>query len=133
MPTYKVTMFILGCDPKLTKEVDYADAANEEGAEEDVLWHRDGYGVISTTQMDLDYPDFTKPQVDGIENRVHEVLSAIIPDAADRGNAVDAILSDVINDIEETADWSDLDDDECNLNDIDIAIARVVKEKLCKE
>jgi hypothetical protein len=126
-------MFILGCDPKLTKEVDYADAANEESAEEDVLWHRDGYGVISTTQMDLDYPDFTKPQVDGIEDRVHKVLSAVIPDAADRDNAVDAILSDVINDIEETADWSDLDDDECNLNDIDIAIARVVKEKLCKE
>jgi hypothetical protein len=126
-------MFILGCDPKLTKEVDYADAANEESAEEDVLWHRDGYGVISTTQMDLDYPDFTKPQVDGIEDRVHKVLSAVIPDAADRDNAVDAILSDVINDIEETADWGDLDDDECNLNDIDIAIARVVKEKLCKE
>jgi hypothetical protein len=126
-------MFILGCDPKLTKEVDYADAANEESAEEDVLWHRDGYGVISTTQMDLDYPDFTKPQVDGIEDRVHKVLSAVIPDAADSDNAVDAILSDVINDIEETADWSDLDDDECNLNDIDIAIARVVKEKLCKE
>ena len=133
MPTYKVTMFILGCDPKLTKEVDYADAANEEDAEEDVLWHRDGYGVISTTQMDLDYPSFTKPQVDGIENRVHKVLSAVIPDAADRDNAVDAILSDVINDIEETADWSDLDDDECNIGDIDIAIARVVKEKLCKE
>lgn len=133
MPTYKVTMFILGCDPKLTKEVDYADAANEEGAEEDVLWHRDGYGVISTTQMDLDYPSFTKPQVDGIEDRVHEILGAVITDATDRDNAVDAILSDVINDIEETADWSDLDDDECNLNDIDIAIARVVKEKLCKE
>ena len=126
-------MFILGCDPKLTKEVDYADAANEEDAEEDVLWHRDGYGIISTTQMDLDYPSFTKPQVDGIENRVHEILGAVITDAFDRDNAVDAILSDVINDIEETADWSDLDDDECNLNDIDIAIARVVKEKLCKE
>lgn len=133
MPTYKVTMFILGCDPKLTKEVDYADAANEEDAEEDVLWHRDGYGVISTTQMDLDYPDFTKPQVDGIENRVHEILGAVITDAVDRDNAVDAILSDVINDIEETADWSDLDDDECNIGDIDIAVARVVKEKLCKE
>lgn len=133
MPTYKVTMFILGCDPKLTKEVDYADAANEESAEEDVLWHRDGYGVISTTQMDLDYPSFTKPQVDGIEDRVHEILGRVITDATDRDNAVDAILSDVINDIEETADWSDLDDDECNLNDIDIAIARVVKEKLCKE
>ena len=132
MPTYKVTMFILGCDPKLTKEVDYADAANEESAEEDVLWHRDGYGVISTTQMDLDYPDFTKPQVDGIEDRVHEILGAVITDATDRDNAVDAILSDVINDIEETADWSDLDDDECNLNDIDIAVARIVTKKLCK-
>ena len=133
MPTYKVTMFILGCDPKLTKEVDYADAANEEDAEEDVLWHRDGYGVISTTQMDLDYPSFTKAQVDGIEDRVHEVLKGIISDNFDRDNAVDAILSDVINDIEETADWSDLDDDECCIMDIDIAVARVVKEKLCKE
>lgn len=133
MPTYKVRMFILGCDPKLTEEVDYADAANEEGAEEDVLWHRDGYGVISTTQMDLDYPSFTKPQVDGIENRVHEILGAVITDAFDRDNVVDAILSDVINDIEETADWSDLDDDECNIGDIDIAVARVVKEKLCKK
>ena len=133
MPTYKVRMFIMGCDPKLTKEVEYVDAINEEKAEEDALWHREGYGIISTTQMDLDYPSFTKPQVDGIENRVHEILGAVIPDAFDRDNAVDAILSDVISDIEETADWSDLDDDECNIGDIDIAIARVVKEKLCKE
>jgi beta-galactosidase len=29
--------------------------------------------------------------------------------------------------------WSGLDDDECNLNDIDIAIARIVQKKLCKE
>lgn len=133
MPTYKVRMFILGCDPKLTEEVEYVDAVNEETAEEDALWHRDGYGIISTTQMDLDYPSFTKPQVDGIENRVHEILGRVITDATDRDNAVDAILSDVISDIEETADWSDLDDDECNIGDIDIAIARVVKEKLCKE
>lgn len=133
MPTYKVRMFILGCDPKLTKEVEYVDATDEKAAEEDALWHRDGYGIISTTQMDLDYPSFTKSQVDGIEDRVHKVLSAVIPDAFDRDNAVDAILSDVISDIEETADWSDLNDDECNLNDIDIAIARIVQEKLCKE
>jgi hypothetical protein len=60
-------------------------------------------------------------------------LSAVIPDVVDRDLAVDAILTDVVNDIEETADWSGLDDDECNLNDIDIAIARIVQEKLCKE
>lgn len=133
MPAYKVRMFVLGCDPKLTEEVEYVDATDEKAAEEDALWHRDGYGIISTTQMDLDYPSFTKAQVDGIEDRVHEVLSAVIPDVVDRDLAVDAILSDVINDIEETADWSGLDDDECNLNDIDIAIARIVQEKLCKE
>ena len=133
MPTYKVRMFVLGCDPKLTEEVEYVDAVNEEKAEEDALWHRDGYGIISTTQMDLDYPSFTKAQVDGIGDRVHEVLSAVIPDVVDRDLAVDAILTDVVNDIEETADWSGLDDDECNLNDIDIAIARIVQEKLCKE
>ena len=133
MPSYKVRMFILGCDPKLTEEVEYVDATDEKAAEEDALWHRDGYGIISTTQMDLDYPSFTKAQVDGIEDRVHEVLKGIISDNFDRDNAVDAILSDVINDIEETADWSDLDDDECCIMDIDIAVARVVKEKLCKE
>ena len=133
MATYKVRMFILGCDPKLTEEVEYVDATDEKTAEEDALWHRDGYGIISTTQMDLDYPSFTKAQVDGIEDRVHEVLSAVIPDVVDRDIVVDAILTDVVNDIEETADWSDLDDDECCIMDIDIAIARVVQEKLCKE
>jgi hypothetical protein len=60
MPAYKVRMFVLGCDPKLTEEVEYVDATDEKAAEEDALWHRDGYGIISTTQMDLDYPSFTK-------------------------------------------------------------------------
>lgn len=130
MPTYKVTMFVLGCDPKLTKEVEYVDATDEKTAEEDALWHRDGYGIASTTQMDLDYPSFTKAQVDGIEDEVNKVMGAVISDAFSRESVVDAILSDVISDIEETADWSDLDDDECNLNDIDIAIARVVSERM---
>ena len=130
MPSYKVKMFILGCDPKLTEEVEYVDAPNEKKAEEDALWHRDGYGIISTTQMDLDYTDFTKPQVDGIENEVHRIISTIFTDWQDRDEVVDAILADVIADISETADWSNLDDDEYGISDVEIAVARVIKNKL---
>ena len=126
-------MFILGCDPKLTEEVEYVNAESEEKAEEDALWHRDGYGIISTTQMDLDYDDFTKPQVDAIEDEVHRIISPIFSDAHDRDEVVDAILTDVIADISETADWSDLDDDEYCLDDIKIAVARVMKERLTNE
>ena len=132
MPTYKVTMFILGCGLN-TKEVEYVDAPNEKKAEEDVLWHRDGYGIISTTQMDLDYDDFTKPQVDAIEDEVHTILNPVFSDARDRDEVVDAILNDVMADISETADWSELEDDEICVGDVQIAVARVMKERLTRE
>ena len=132
MPSYKVRMFILGLDPKLTEEVEYVDAETAEKAEEDALWHRDGYGVISTTQMDLDYPNFTKDQVDGVEDAVHRILSPVFSDNHDRDEVVDAILNDVMQDIEDTADWSELDDDEYCIGDVQIAVARVIKNKVTK-
>ena len=131
MPTYKVRMFILGCGVN-TMEVEYVDAPNEEQAEKDALWHREGYGIYSTTQMDLDYPNFTKDQVDGVENEAHRILSTVFSDNQDRDEVVDAILNDVMQDIEDTADWSELDDDEYSISDVQIAVARVMKNKLTR-
>ena len=51
MKEYKVTMFILGLDPKLTEEVEYVMANSEEEAERDALWHREGYGIVSTEEV----------------------------------------------------------------------------------
>ena len=51
MKEYKVTMFILGLSPEITKEVEYVMAESEEQAEKFALWHRDGYGVLSTEEV----------------------------------------------------------------------------------
>ena len=56
------------------------------------------------------------------------MLGNIIPDYHDRYEVVDLILDDVVADIDETADWSDYEDDEYNLGDIQIALARVLLE-----
>ena len=125
MPTYKVTMFIMGCGIN-TKEVEYVTAPNEEEAEKDALWHRDGYGIYSTTEMDSDYPSFSVQQVSVIKHRLHDHLTFIMSDFFEREKVVDALLPIVLEDIEECADWSDLDDNEICDSDVDSALARAL-------
>lgn len=133
MNTYKITLFVLGLDPHLNTRVEYVNAETEEEAEKEVVG--DGWGVLKTELMDLDYGDngFTKDQVDLIEDRVYEVMRDVVPDPYDLDAVVDAMLEDVITDIYETADWSDLEGDEVCLGDIDIAVARIIKNKICNE
>lgn len=50
-------------------------------------------------------------------------------DVRDKEKFVNAIIDDVVNDIEETADWSNLADDEVCGSDIYIAIRRVLFNK----
>lgn len=130
MATYKVKMFILGLDPKLTEEVEYVDAPTEEKAEEDALWHREGYGIVSTTKMYDGNTAFSESQVDAIKDEVSIMLGNIISDYNDRHEVVDAILNDVLTDIEETADWSNLEEDEYCISDVQIALARVVSKRM---
>ena len=91
-----------------------------------------------------DYDDETREEkvmVDGVDfyecnmtdaqdNIVKDVVDAkmqsIITDSVDRNNFVDSIIDSVIDDINETADWSELTDDEVCVGDIDIALARVI-------
>ena len=132
MPTYKITLFVLGLDPSINQRVVYEEAETEEQAEYNATHGLagDGWGVLKTVQMDLDYPSFTKDQVDGIEDEVHRILMPVFQDARDRDQVVDAIFNDVMTDIEETADWSELEDDEYHLGDIEIAVARALKKGL---
>ena len=133
MNTYKITLFVLGLDPRLNTRVEYVDAETEEDAEKEVVG--DGWGVLKTELMDLDYGDygFTKDQVDSIEEVVYELMRSVVPDHSDLDCVVDAMLEDVIVDIYETADWSELEGDEICLGDVSIAVARVIKNKICNE
>ena len=69
----------------------------------------------------------TELQIDAVRDEVSIMLANIIRDHHDRHEVVDLILDDVVADIDETADWSDYEDDEYNLGDIQIALARAIK------
>ena len=69
----------------------------------------------------------TELQLDAVRDEVSILLLDIFPDIVERHEIRDLILDDVVQDIEETADWSDYEDDEYNLGDIQIAVARVLK------
>lgn len=79
----------------------------------------------------VDGVDFYKCNMtDAQEKIVKDVVDAkmqsIITDSVDRNNFVNSIIDSVIEDINETADWSELTDDEVCVGDIDIALARVL-------
>ena len=75
----------------------------------------------------------TELQIDAVRDEVSIFLGNIIPDYHDRHEVLDLILDDVVAAIEETADWSDLEDDEVCLGDIHIAFGRVIKKHLNKK
>jgi hypothetical protein len=68
----------------------------------------------------------TELQLDAVRDEVSIFLSDIFRDYQERHEVVDLIIDDVVADIEETADWSGYDEDEYNLGDIQIALARVL-------
>ena len=70
--------------------------------------------------------DMTDAQEKIVKDIVDAKMQSIITDSVDRNNFVDSIIDSVIDDINETADWSELTDDEVCVGDIDIALARVL-------
>ena len=73
----------------------------------------------------------TEKQMLGIRDHLFSLLEGIFSDAHDRTEVVEEILPGVCSDVESTADWSDYEDDEYNIGDIEIAAARVIKNKIC--
>lgn len=72
----------------------------------------------------------TEMQIDGVRDEVSNMLKGIFYDNRDREEVIDLIIDDVVQDIEETADWSDYDEDEYCLDDVRIALARVLKNAI---
>ena len=70
--------------------------------------------------------DMTDAQEKIVKDVVDAKMQSIITDSVDRNNFVNSIIDRVIDDINETADWSELTDDEVCVGDIDIALARVI-------
>lgn len=69
----------------------------------------------------------TDLQLDAVWDEVSIFLKDIFQDSEERHEMVNLIIGDVIADIEETADWSGYEADEYCLDDVRIAIARVLK------
>lgn len=74
--------------------------------------------------------ELTKIQIEGVRSYLIELLIPIFGDMRDREEIINLILDDVVVDIEETADWSDFEEDEIHSGDIEIALARVLKSAL---
>ena len=70
--------------------------------------------------------DMTDAQEKIVKDVVDAKMQSIITDSVDRNNFVDSIIDSIIDDINETADWSEMTDDEVCVGDIDIALARVL-------
>lgn len=69
----------------------------------------------------------TYRQAKEVEAMINARLSVIIPDNPDRNEVVSLILDDVIEDIDETADWTGFAYNEIHSGDVEIALARVLK------
>lgn len=76
---------------------------------------------------------FSEAQREAIEKRVNYLIGLIIPDAVDRSGVCETIMPSIFRDITECADWDSLGEDDWCEGDIDIAVARVIKEKVEQE
>ena len=98
--------------------------------EEEIQMHlKDWQAIQSLEQKTF----LTEPQIDSIKEEITIILGNVITDWQDREEIVKSIYLEVCGDIEETADWSNLDEDEYCISDIEISLARVIKKKLIGE
>lgn len=74
--------------------------------------------------------ELTEIQLDAVQDEVNILLGDIFLDDTELYEICDLILDDVVQDIEETADWSNYDEDEYCLYDVRIALARVLKNAI---
>lgn len=94
---------------------------------------QNGWGIWDCKEVDDDHSCLSIVQVEEVRKRINKVLTSIIPDSVYRNNVVDALMVDVCADIAECADWQNvLYGDEWCEGDIDIAIARVIRDKICE-
>ena len=131
MKTYEVTLFIMGLEPgPNTTETVWIDAETREEAEQEAhdAYFPKGYGVLSSKEC---RDGLTEEQEKEARQYISSLLSNIITDAWDREEIISAIEEDVYSDISQCADWQSLNKDEWCPGDVEIALARILKERIC--
>lgn len=113
-----------------TNEIVYIDAETQDEAEQEAhdRYFPKGYGVLSSREY---RENLTEEQEKQAREYMSSILSNIITDAIDRESIVSAIEEDVYMDIEQCADWQSLEEDEWCPGDVEIAVARILKERIC--
>lgn len=130
MKTYEVTLFVLGVNAPALNEYEYYEAETQEEAEQMAHdeWFPKGYGVLSSHEY---RENLTEEQKKQAREYMSSILSNLISDSFDREAVVSAIDEDVYMDIEQCADWQSLEEDEWCPGDVEIAVARILKERIC--
>lgn len=130
MKTYEVKLFILGL-PYSEHNVRYVyiDADTQDEAEQIAhdKYVSDRWGVYSSKEVREGLTDTQKEET---IKRMDYLLGLIITDAIDRSSVIESLQEDVFSDIEQCADWQSLDEDEWCEGDVDIAVARILKERI---
>lgn len=93
----------------------------------------EGFGILRSYECDIDCGYLSLPQAKAVRERVDFLLGMFMTDSQDRNAVVESLLLDVGEDIALCAGWEDLDAEEYCEGDIDIALARIMKERLAGE
>lgn len=130
MKTYEVTLFVLGVNAPALNEREYYEAESQEEAEQMAhdKWFPKGYGVLSSREYRENLSEY---QEEMARSHMHDILEKVVPDACDREDIISAIEEDVYMDIEQCSDWLNMDEDEWCPGDVEIAVARILKERIC--
>lgn len=130
MKTFEVKLFILGLPLNNNLRTEYIEAETQDEAEElaSRWYNADGWGVYDSKEVRDGLSDEQKKQA---IKYASSLLSNIITDSVERGEVMAEIEDGIIADIEDCAAWQDLDEDEWCEGDVEIALARVLYNKIC--
>ena len=95
---------------------------------------KSAYGTImvvakvtpATPKHSFNKDGLTEEQRESVYDEVYDFLYNIFDDGEKATDCADAMIDEIVCDIQETADWEDYEDDEWNSDDVHIAIRRVM-------
>lgn len=129
--TYTLDRVIISSFGRLTFEGSssaYNISMNESAISTDALVEIEAW--LADYEDDINVEGLTDEQKDYICSKVDEYLSNIFEDATDRSTILDAIIKEVYDYIEETADWSGYGEDEYCIDDIRTAVQDVLYDRI---
>ena len=113
-----------------TNEIVYIDAETQDEAEQEAhdRYFPKGYGVLESREC---RNGLSEEQREEARSYMDRLLSRVVSDSYDREAIISAIEEDVYYDIVQCADWLNMKEDEWCPGDVEIAVARILKERIC--